>query len=126
MTERRHSNCFIFAKSWAVLRARVSGMKTINCNEVPLTEDVPAPPDERPMTNWGGSETVDLNKRLAQENKRLTQECAQLAQERNLLRTIVDNLPDFIYAKDRQGRFVFNNSAHVRRLGAKSPQEMRG
>lgn len=31
--------------------------------------------------------------------------------ELGLLRTLVDNMPDYIYAKDRNGRFVFGNRA---------------
>jgi PAS domain S-box-containing protein len=42
-----------------------------------------------------------------------------------LLRTIIDNLPDYIYAKDKQGRFVLNNPAHAKNLGAASPKEMK-
>ncbi len=49
-----------------------------------------------------------------------------LAQERTLLRTLIDNLPDCIYAKDQQGRFVLNNVAHAHDLGAKSPTELKG
>jgi PAS domain S-box-containing protein len=41
-----------------------------------------------------------------------------LAAERNLLRTVIDNLPDYVYVKDSQSRFVLNNAAHVRVLGA--------
>ncbi len=36
-----------------------------------------------------------------------------LAEERNLLRTLIDNLPDYIFIKDRQGRFVVSNDAHT-------------
>jgi PAS domain S-box-containing protein len=46
--------------------------------------------------------------------------------ERNLLRTIIDNLPDCIYAKDREGRFLLNNPAHAVSLGVASPVEMKG
>jgi PAS domain S-box-containing protein len=41
-----------------------------------------------------------------------------LTTERNLLRTLIDNLPDYVYAKDTAGRFVLNNRAHMRVLGA--------
>jgi PAS domain S-box-containing protein len=53
-------------------------------------------------------------------------ENARLARERDLLRMVIDNLPDYIYAKDKQGRFVLNNQAHAEDLGAKSPAEMKG
>ncbi|MCC6694653.1 MAG: PAS domain-containing protein [Candidatus Hydrogenedentes bacterium] len=49
-----------------------------------------------------------------------------LAQERNLLRTLIDNLPDYIYAKDAESRFILNNSAHLRLLRAKSPEDVAG
>jgi PAS domain S-box-containing protein len=57
------------------------------------------------------------------ERKRVEQ---ALAHEGTLMRTLIDNLPDFIYAKDKQGRFVLNNMAHVQDLGAKSPEELKG
>jgi PAS domain S-box-containing protein len=46
--------------------------------------------------------------------------------ERNLLRTVVDNLPDYIYAKDINSRFVLNNRAHTRLLRANTPEEVFG
>jgi PAS domain S-box-containing protein len=70
--------------------------------------------------------TDDLNALLARENKRLAKENERLAQECDLLRTVIDNMPDFIYAKDKHGRFVLNNPAHAKNLGAKTPKEMKG
>jgi PAS domain S-box-containing protein len=49
-----------------------------------------------------------------------------LAAERNLLRSVIDNLPDSIFLKDRKGRYVLDNAAHWRSLGASGPQEVRG
>lgn len=37
---------------------------------------------------------------------------AALARERNLLRTLIDNLPDFIFAKNMDGQFILSNRAH--------------
>jgi PAS domain S-box-containing protein len=49
-----------------------------------------------------------------------------LAAERNLLRTLIDNLPDRIYVKDTASRFLLNNLAHAHALGATSPDELIG
>jgi PAS domain S-box-containing protein len=72
------------------------------------------------------SRNGEVNTRLALENRRLTRENAELTRERDLLRTVIDNLPDYVYAKDKAGRFVLNNPAHAKDLGAKSPQAMKG
>jgi PAS domain S-box-containing protein len=48
------------------------------------------------------------------------------ARQYDLLRTLVDGLPDRIFIKDRQSRFLINNSAHVHALGATCPDELIG
>lgn len=37
----------------------------------------------------------------------------KVVQERNLLRTLLDNIPDYIFIKDRDGRFIETNLAHA-------------
>ncbi|HUI30579.1 MAG TPA: PAS domain S-box protein [Candidatus Acidoferrales bacterium] len=49
-----------------------------------------------------------------------------LAMERNLLRTLIDNLPDYIYAKDTDGRLTVCNTALVHHHGASTPGELVG
>jgi len=49
-----------------------------------------------------------------------------LVEERNLLRTLIDNLPDYIFIKDREGRFLINNIAHIRFLGVARQEDLRG
>jgi PAS domain S-box-containing protein len=44
----------------------------------------------------------------------------------NLLRTLIDHLPDSIYVKDLQGRFVLDNATHMRMVGAKTTDEVVG
>jgi len=51
---------------------------------------------------------------------------AELEHERNLLRALIDNMPDYIFVKDAHSRFVVNNAAHVRILGAASAAEVAG
>jgi PAS domain S-box-containing protein len=43
-----------------------------------------------------------------------------------LLRSLIDNLPDFVYVKDAQSRYVLDNLAHRRLLAAGSPEAVRG
>jgi PAS domain S-box-containing protein len=50
----------------------------------------------------------------------------QLQAERNVLRSLIDNLPDYIFVKDLQGRYVVDNIAHCQFLGARSPDEVVG
>ena len=49
-----------------------------------------------------------------------------VAEERSLLRTLIDNIPDYIYVKDSGGRFVIANSAVVRQMGFESQDELVG
>jgi PAS domain S-box-containing protein len=49
-----------------------------------------------------------------------------LAEERNLLRTLVDNIPDRVYVKDLRGRKTMTNSADCLAAGGKSPNEIIG
>ncbi|MFO0877351.1 MAG: PAS domain S-box protein [Gemmataceae bacterium] len=50
----------------------------------------------------------------------------RLREERHLLRTLMDNLPEAIYYKDPQGRYLVDNAAHQAMLGASSEQEVLG
>ncbi len=70
---------------------------------------------------------------LSLANQQLVQEIAErqkaqesLAAERNLLRTLIDNLPHAVYVKDTQARFVIANKAAASVLGAQSPEQVIG
>jgi PAS domain S-box-containing protein len=63
------------------------------------------------------------NARLFTERKQVGE---ALARERNLLRGLIDNIPDHIYAKDTESRFIICNLAMVRRMGKTSPDELVG
>jgi PAS domain S-box-containing protein len=71
----------------------------------------------------GGRELVisavrDITKRKQSEEA--------LQHERNLLRVLIDNLPDLFYYKDAKGRYILNNPAHLRSIGAKCQEDVVG
>ncbi|MFZ0454332.1 MAG: PAS domain-containing protein [Ignavibacteriaceae bacterium] len=49
-----------------------------------------------------------------------------LQNERNQLRTLIDNLPDLIFFKDANGRYILNNKAHLEFLGVNDQDEVAG
>ncbi len=49
-----------------------------------------------------------------------------LTHERDLLQSLMDNLPDHIYFKDADSRFIRINQAHARHLGLQHPDEAIG
>ncbi len=57
------------------------------------------------------------------ERKQLQQE---FEAEHEMVRTIIDIIPDFIYTKDRESRFALNNAAHLRLLGVETQEEVVG
>lgn len=61
-----------------------------------------------------------------QDISELKEKERQLAQEKNLLRTLIDHIPDYIYVKDRNLRHIINNKANVRLIGAISEEETLG
>ncbi len=73
--------------------------------------------------------TADLKEaisRLVMEiNERQSAQEA-LARERNLLRTLIDSMPNLIFAKDTEGRFILKNETDARLMGASSPDETIG
>jgi PAS domain S-box-containing protein len=50
----------------------------------------------------------------------------ELDAERSLLRTLIDLLPDYIYVKDTQSRFLACNEACARAMGATTPADLTG
>lgn len=66
------------------------------------------------------------NRELAEAEADLLRAEAALVDERNLLRTLVDNLPDYIFAKDGESRFVLNNTAHLHLLRARRQEDVLG
>ncbi|MFZ2640462.1 MAG: PAS domain S-box protein [Verrucomicrobiia bacterium] len=51
---------------------------------------------------------------------------AAAEQERKFLRTLVDNMPDLVYTKDLEARFILSNTAHVNFMGVASEADLAG
>ncbi|MGA2477360.1 MAG: PAS domain S-box protein [Spirochaetia bacterium] len=51
---------------------------------------------------------------------------SSLEQERATLHMLFDNLPDGIFLKDRESRFIFANKAQAALIGARDPKELIG
>jgi len=66
--------------------------------------------------------TIGLNRDIT-DHKQIEE---ALAKEHNLLRALVDTLPDEIYVKDSNSTFVFTNLACVRAMSAETPEAMVG
>ncbi len=49
-----------------------------------------------------------------------------LAEERNLLKSLIDNLPDYIFIKDLQSRFLLTNAPLIRAMRRESMSEVVG
>src|SRR5690606_30152443 len=50
----------------------------------------------------------------------------EIAVQRTLLRTLIDHLPEYIYVKDRESRFLVANVFTARVMGAAHPDELLG
>jgi PAS domain S-box-containing protein len=79
------------------------------------------------------TELSNANERLVATNAALQTEIADrrateaaLANERNLLRTLVDNLPDAVYIKDVSGRYRAVNRAYLRLHDIDAPELLIG
>ncbi len=66
--------------------------------------------------------TEELQKEFIERSR--TEEV--LLEERKRLRALIDNVPDFMYVKDLDCRFVVANLSVARQMGVKTPEELLG
>ena len=63
---------------------------------------------------------------ISREITELKEMESTLENERNLLRVVIDNVPDHIFLKDTEGHYLLDNVAHMHWLGASDPGEVVG
>ncbi len=61
---------------------------------------------------------LEVNERMRAEET--------LSEERKILRALIDNVPDFMYVKDLECRFLVANVSVAQQMGAKTPEELLG
>ncbi|MBN2411079.1 response regulator [candidate division KSB1 bacterium] len=66
------------------------------------------------------------NLKLADDVNELNRTKEELANEKSQLQTLIDNIPDTIYIKDRNSRYLMINIAMAHVLGIYSPQKATG
>lgn len=62
-------------------------------------------------------QNAELEKRVAERTAELSAISATLEQERNLIRTLIDAVPDGIFAKDINSKFLWANESVARGMG---------
>ena len=75
------------------------------------------------LLNEPGVNAIVVNYRDITERKQAEE---MLEKERNLLRTLIDNLPDRIFAMDTQGRKTLSNTADWRASGGETMEDVLG
>ncbi len=77
-----------------------------------------------PLTDTAGHVTrlVGISRDISELRK--AQEA--LESEHTFLSTLMDNIPDYIYFKDLQSRFILNNKAHAKLFQCSDPRELVG
>ena len=71
-------------------------------------------------------EIDNLRLELKQLSAASAVQAQNLIRERNLLRTLIDTLPDYVYFKDAQSRFIDANKATLRIMKCESIQDLVG
>jgi len=88
-----------------------------------LSDKIDALGDEIQVRKRAERELRSLNDQLEQRVKERT---AEIARQKYILDTFMANVPDAIYFKDRESRFIRSNQAHARLLDIADPAELVG
>lgn len=72
------------------------------------------------------AELTRANEQLRQELAQLNAAYGTLTRERDLLRALIDHLPEYLYIKDTDSRFILGNAATARGLGVSGPEQYVG
>jgi PAS domain S-box-containing protein len=84
---------------------------------------------ERDAALQGANDQLEL--RVAERTRQLQDQVDErmlaeekLSEERGMLRALIDNVPDFMYVKDAESRFVVANASLARSMGMETPADL--
>jgi PAS domain S-box-containing protein len=97
-------------------------MKAAQLNKMPMSKGNLSSGNGKAVSRLEASRAS----RAGEMNVSLEEENRQLKQERDLLRALIDNYPDSIYAKDKLARKILANKANLRYSGYKNETEALG
>ncbi|MFO7445595.1 MAG: PAS domain-containing protein [Ignavibacteriaceae bacterium] len=86
-----------------------------------LTSKIPIHDRENNITGLVGIGRDITERKNAEEAYHEASE--KFKMERNLFKTLIDSQPDFIFFKNTEGRFILNNLAHLKYLGAEKQED---
>ena len=119
-----------FALGIAIPMAHYTGMAAVNFVPWTIPPDLSHSVDITSLAYLGilGATLLILGFALitALVDRRLSSQQATLESERKMLRALIDNMPDLMYVKDTESRFVIANPQVARTLGANGPEELIG
>ena len=78
------------------------------------------------LAAWFGGEAMVLRRTNDDLERRVQERTRELTHEQFLLRTLLENVPDSIYFKDREGRFLRSSRAQAKRFGLSDPAQTIG
>ncbi|MBN1398571.1 MAG: PAS domain-containing protein [Bacteroidetes bacterium] len=70
--------------------------------------------------------TYAIRKRNKELEKNIEERTRELADKKNLLQTVIDMVPDPIYVKDKEHKYILNNRVHIESLGLKTQEDLIG
>lgn len=75
---------------------------------------------------WFGGDAIVLRQANQELEERVRQRTRELEHEQFLLSTLLENIPDSIYFKDKEGRFLRSSRAQAARFGLADPAQTIG
>src|SRR6266496_3907717 len=89
--------------------------------------------EERTLENQGKPQWISTSKYPLRDGNNkivgvlgISQDLTTMVERREVLRALLDSVPDFLYAKDRAGRFIMANRAVAIHMGVKSADDLLG